>query len=125
MTGLAVRGSYGLQRAEDRTGSSLGNSPRHLVKMGAWRAVFRERLTLGAELNGLSQRIAANGSKVPGHAVVNLTIRTQNWPLGFSAGLSAYNLFDQAYGDPVSDDHRQAAIPQDRRNFRATVRYAF
>ncbi len=125
LTGLAVRASYGLQRAEDPIGATLGNSPRHLLKIGAWRALFRERLTLGAELNALSQRIAANGSQVPGHAVVNLTLRTQNWPLGLSAGLSVYNLFDQAYGDPVSEDHLQAAIPQDRCNFRATVRYAF
>jgi outer membrane receptor protein involved in Fe transport len=124
--GLNLRASYALQQAKDgATGVELSNSPRHLAKLDASRAFFRERLMLGVEMNALSRRTAANGGGVPGHAVFNLALRTRDWPRGVSAGLGVYNLFDRAYGDPGSEEHLQAAIPQDGRSFRLTLQYGF
>lgn len=80
---------------------------------------------LGAEMNALSRRTAANGGRVPGYAVFNLSLRTQGWPRGVSAGASVYNLLDKAYGDPSSEEHLQTAIPQDGRSFRITLQYGF
>jgi iron complex outermembrane receptor protein len=126
LSGLNLRGSYGLQRAKDEgSGVELSNSPRHMVKLGASRTLFRERLVLGAEMNALSRRSAANGGRVPGYAVLNLSLRTQGWPRRVSAGVAVYNLMDKAYGDPGSEEHLQTAIPQDGRSFRVTLQYGF
>jgi iron complex outermembrane receptor protein len=124
--GLNLRASYALQQAKDgASGVELSNSPRHLAKLDASRAFFRERLMLGVEMNALSRRTAANGGRVPGHAVFNVMLRTRDWPRRVSAGLGVYNLFDRAYGDPGSEEHIQTAIPQDGRSFRVTLQYGF
>ncbi len=123
--GLRFRASYAWQRAQDQvTGTAVANSPRRLAQLGAAWDLMADRLMLAAQIRALSERTASNGGRVPGYAVVNLNLFARGWQ-GLSAGVSVFNLFNAAYGDPGSEEHLQTAIPQDRRSFRASVQYAF
>jgi iron complex outermembrane receptor protein len=124
--GLDLRLSYGLQRTRyPGTATKLANSPQHLGKVDISHALLHEHLTVGGEMLAVSRRIASNGGPVPGHAVFNLTLRSQQWPARVSAGLAVYNLLGTRYSDPASKDQIQTAIPQDGRSLRATLQYGF
>jgi iron complex outermembrane receptor protein len=122
-SGTRLRASYGYQRAADRNGLWLVNSPRHLAKLnaalplaGGWFA--------GAELQYASRRRTL-ASSVPGHAIANsnLTYRPALRGLEFSLGI--YNLLDRRYADPGGPEHLQDRIAQDGRTLLARLRYGF
>jgi iron complex outermembrane receptor protein len=117
--------SYAVQRAaEQATGAELANSPRHVAKARMSLAGPTRGSFISAEGEYLSRRQTVVGTEVPGAAVINLTL-TQ--PLGRRAELVATvrNLFDTAYADPASDQHRQEAIPQNGRTARIGLRWTF
>jgi outer membrane receptor protein involved in Fe transport len=80
--------------------------------------------SIGIEGLFMSSRLTLLGSRLSAAGTVNLTA-TQ--PLGRSwhLMLSARNLFDATYADPVSSSHRQDAITQNGRVARIGLTWKF
>jgi iron complex outermembrane receptor protein len=143
--------AYGIETGLDfRIGSTIGGSAsavyqrvtsdatgRRLVNSPAWVA----NLLLEAPVRGLftaalhAQYVGRRATEVPlpdgasevdDYALVNLTLRTQRLLPGCEVALSAYNLFDADYDDPVAPDHLPlAAARQDGRAFRLSIQRRF
>jgi iron complex outermembrane receptor protein len=124
--GITGRFSYCIQEAEDEaTGETLTNSPRHLAKLNLAAPLLDNRLKLGLETQYLSERRTLDGATAGGYALTNLTLLAQDVVGGLGLSLSVYNLLDREYDDPGAEEHIQDVIPQDGRNYRLGVRYAF
>jgi outer membrane receptor for ferrienterochelin and colicins len=111
--------NYSIQRTEDATKhQTLTNSPRNLVKLNVVAPVWRKVLWAGVDGVYTGERLTRGSGVVPGAPVFNLTLVGRQ--LGKHATLSAsiYNLFDEKYFDPGSQEHLQNAIQQDGRSFR-------
>jgi iron complex outermembrane receptor protein len=122
--GIQVLGSYAWQRALDRdTDEELTNSPRHLGKARmSVVGVAAASDTLAVELQTMSQRITVSRSLVAGHMLANVNY---TYPIAPQLSVTATirNLFDKAYADPASEEHRQDVIPQDGRTFYVGLRW--
>ncbi|MBI5767276.1 MAG: TonB-dependent receptor [Verrucomicrobia bacterium] len=120
--GARGRLSYTHAHATDgQAGTTLSNSPRHLVKAAASLPLWRERLFASLELQGMSRRQTEQGREVGAFWLAHFTLGGRKLPGGFEFSASVYNLFDQRYRDPVSTDFVQDAIPQDGRSFRVKL----
>ncbi|GAB6084343.1 catecholate siderophore receptor CirA [Desulfuromonas carbonis] len=124
--GWEGRGSYTLQRAEDqRSGETLSNAPRHLVKFGLVAPLVTEYLFLAVEERYTSSRRTVSGRECGGFAITNLTLSGRKLLPGLELTLSLFNLFDKRYSDPVSAAHLQDSIVQDGRTIRGQLTYSF
>ena len=124
--GLRSLVSYTYAEARDAaTGLILNNSPRHLAKANLAVPLWREKIFLGLELQGMSSRITVRGNEVPSFWVANATLYCRELVKGLEFSASLYNLFDKTYSDPVSTDLVQDAVQQDGRTFRLKLTYKF
>jgi len=124
--GIAGRASYTFQDVRDSgTGRVLSNSPQHLGKLNVIAPLFRDWLFLGGELQYTSARRTVRGGEAEAFWVANVTLFTQKLLSGVSFSASVYNLFDQQYGDPGAEEHRQDVIGQDGRTFQLKLTYRF
>lgn len=133
--GFQTRLSYTLQHTQNLdTETGLPDSPMQLVKLNAVAPVWRDKLFAGLEVLYTSKRHTVYtdfsgqtlaGPDVPGYAVVNLTLFSQNLVKNLEVSASIYNLLDNAYYDPSSSFHLQNAIQQDGRTFRVKITYRF
>ncbi len=120
------RVSYSFTETEDKeTGTSLTNSPKHLVKLNTSFPLIRDKLSTGIEVQYTGPRKTLNGSDAGGFLVANLTFNSGKLFNDMVVSASVYNLFDQKYSDPVSKDIMQNAIEQDGRTFRLKFTYRF
>jgi iron complex outermembrane receptor protein len=116
--GCSSRLSYTYQESEDsRTGETLTNSPKHLAKLGVLVPVLGERLSAGFELRYTGDRKTPQGGTAEGYFLGNLTLASRLLGGRLELSASAYNLFDQEYFDPGSEEHVQNLIEQDGRSF--------
>jgi outer membrane receptor for ferrienterochelin and colicins len=121
-----VRGqvSYAVARARDiATRDVLSNSPRHLGKGRVSVPLWRDRLTVGAEVQAMSSRRTVDGESSSGFWLANLTVSGMRLARRFDVSGSVYNLFDRQYGDPMSDEFVQRVLQQPGRTFRIKVTY--
>jgi outer membrane receptor for ferrienterochelin and colicin len=133
--GIITRLSYSLQHTENReTGTGLPDSPMHLIKFNASVPLWKNKVFAGLEVQYTSKchTVYENpppnevvGTDVPGYAVVNLTLFSQNIIKNLDVSASVYNLFNKTYYDPSSRFHLQNAIQQDGRTFRIKLTYRF
>jgi iron complex outermembrane receptor protein len=124
--GIEGRASYTLQETrDDRTDRLLTNSPRHLVKLALIVPLYRDWASLGTEVQYTGARQTLAGAEADGYWLTNLTLLSQRLYRGLTVSVSVYNLFDQRYGDPGAQEHRQDVIEQDGRSFRLKVIYRF
>jgi iron complex outermembrane receptor protein len=65
------------------------------------------------------------GNYAGGYLLPNLTFFSQKALKGWEVSASLYNVFDEKYGDPGSEEHRQNIILQDGRTFRVKIGYHF
>jgi iron complex outermembrane receptor protein len=125
-SGLEARGSYSYQDSENKsTGKTLTNSPGHLAKANLIVPLIRERLFAAVETQYTGTRKTLKGNDADDFIVTNLTIFGQSLVRGLDLSATIYNLFDESYGDPASEEHRQDAIKQDGRAFRVKLTYRF
>jgi outer membrane receptor for ferrienterochelin and colicins len=118
--------AYTLQKTRDQfTGLDLSNSPRHLAKLNLIAPILKRRIFAGFQLQHTSERGTLNGSKVPGFYLANLTVFSRQLLKGVEASFGAYNLFNETYSDPGSEEHLQNAIEQNGRNMRVKFTYRF
>ena len=129
--GTRVRASYSHQNAEDEaTGAWLVNSPRHLAKLNVSTPLVTGWYT-GLELQYVGERLSPFGNTVGGYTVANLTLRADRLLDNLDVSASIYNLFDNGYADPPSEEHvddlgrHLTAIPQNGRNYRLKLNYRF
>ncbi|NOT54720.1 MAG: TonB-dependent receptor [Deltaproteobacteria bacterium] len=125
-SGIEGRVSYALQEAKNQdSGEKLTNSPQHIVKLALIYPVIADKLYAGLESQYMSERRTLSGRNTRGHFLTNFTLFNQNLIKGLEVSGSVFNLFDEAYGDPGSGEHRQEVIEQDGRTFWLKLKYAF
>lgn len=125
-TGLRTRISYSYQDTRDRnTDLRLTNSPEHLAKLNLMVPLADEKLLAGLELQYVSDRTTPFDTTADGYIVTNLTLLAGRFSNGWEVSAGIYNLFDERYGDPGSEEHAQDVIEQNGRSFRVKVVYQF
>jgi len=116
--------SYTYQDTRDeQTGQWLANSPRHMVKVGARVALYKNILFLGGQCRYMGNRLDREGGNVGDAFITDITLSGEYKKLTLSA--AAYNLFSAEYADPVSSDHVQKSMLQNGRNFWLKIGYVF
>jgi iron complex outermembrane receptor protein len=125
-SGLETRTGYALQKTEnDETGRTLSNSPQHMLKLNLIVPLLSDRLFAGVETRYLSSRSTLSGKTASDFFTTNLTLFSQNILKNTEVSFSIYNLFDQRYGDPGSEEHRQDIVEQDGRTFWFKLKHTF
>ena len=118
--------SYSYQYAENKaTGERLTNSPLNMVKCNVLIPLLADNLMAAAEAQYESGRKTLAGDKTDDIFLANLTLLSRDVIKGVALSASIYNLFDQDYAYPGSEEHVQDSIEQDGRTFRIKLVYAF
>jgi iron complex outermembrane receptor protein len=123
-SGLQARWSYAYQDAEEPgVDGRLSNSPRNVGKLQLRSRLPDKRLSVAAEVHYLSSRRTLGERVAAAHTVANLSLsaRLPNDRLRLTVGL--YNLLDEQYADPGSEEHLQEVIAQNGRNWRLALTY--
>lgn len=115
-SGHRLRGSFTRQHSRLADGSELGNSPRALGKLVV-SAPLASGWVLAGQWQGMSSRRSLS-SRVPGAAVVNLTVTSPRLGRLGELVLGVYNLGNRTYFDPASSAFVQDALAQDGRQLR-------
>ncbi|MCW5601344.1 TonB-dependent receptor [Nitrosomonas sp.] len=123
--GGRLRASFALQ--DDKFAQSrLVNSPQYLSKLNFTTPLPFAGLRLGYELQYNSKRKTLDDTHVGGYVLSNLNLMTDVRAIkGLQASLALYNLFDEHYLHPASDNNWQNSIVQDGRSVRFRLDYRF
>jgi outer membrane receptor for ferrienterochelin and colicins len=125
-SGVEGHVGYALQEATNqKTGKTLTNSPHHLLKLNLIVPLIGEKVFAGLEARYTSARRTLAGHSTDGFFVTNITVFNQFLLKGLEVSASVYNVFDQHYGDPGAEEHRQDSIAQDGRTFWVKLKYGF
>lgn len=132
--GTRLRASYSHQQGEDEsTGQWLPNSPDHLAKLNL-TVPLAPKWFAGLEWQYVSERLSPSGARVDAYSVTNLTLRADQLVKNLEIAASVFNLFDEEYADPASEEHGDDTlpvpryldeIPQNGRNFHLKLTYRF
>ncbi|PYV24037.1 MAG: hypothetical protein DMG24_12555 [Acidobacteria bacterium] len=87
--------------------------------------LIKQKLFASMNLQYVSSRRTLEGNYTGAYVVPNFTLFSRNVLKGWEFSASLYNAFDQAYGDPGAEEHRQDIIFQDGRSFRIKLGYRF
>jgi iron complex outermembrane receptor protein len=118
--------SYSHQRAEDRaTGERLVNFPTHMVKFNLIAPLAGEDFTAGLQMLYESGRGTIGGDETDDNLITNLTLFSEKWTDWLKLSIGFYNIFDEEYAHPASEEHEQDQIPQDGRTFRVKAVFTF
>ncbi|HET8646562.1 MAG TPA: TonB-dependent receptor [Vicinamibacteria bacterium] len=124
--GLRARASYGWQQSRDvETSAELTNSPRHLAKLELEAPLVAQRVWAAMNVQYVGSRRTLAGGNTDDFTLANLTLNAPRAFKGLGLSATLYNLFDQRYADPGSEEHRQDALGQDGRSFRVQATWAF
>ena len=116
--------SYTFQESQDRqTGAVLRNSPKHLGQFNFGMPLIKEKIFAGVDALYMTKRKTGADNYAKGFFVSNFTIFSGKLISGFEISASVYNLFNEKYGDPGSEEHVQDIIQQDGRSFRIKLSY--
>jgi iron complex outermembrane receptor protein len=123
-SGIATRASYSYHHARNLVADTpLVNSASQLATLNVMVPFLNQRAFAGMDVHYVGPVRTLDGSFTDPFVVPNLTLTLR--PLGSRLGLTAsvYNLFDNRYGYPAGDEHRQNIIRQDGRTFRVGATY--
>ena len=125
--GWRARASYSFVESRDHTTDlHLSNSPRHLAKLNLVVPLYARKVFAGCEVQGMSRRESVTGADVAENVVCNVTLLSRELIRNLEISASVYNLFDQRYADPVSQDLLPLeSVRQVGRTFRVKVTYRF
>lgn len=135
--GLRTMANYTYAEVEDTdTGKTLSNSPEHMGKVQLNVPLWRERIFGGLELQTMSSRRTVGRGEVDPFWVANFTLFSHELIKGVELSASIYNLFDERFRDPVSDDFfftgprsgrmiDLESVQQSGRTFRVKVTWRF
>ena len=125
VSGLEGRLGYAIQKAQDKNGDTLTNSPGQLVKAGLIVPLLPERLFSSFEARYLDARRTREGKWTSGVFTVNVALFSQDFVKGLEVSGKIENLFGAGYSDPAAAEHQQDSIAQDRRIFWLKLKYQF
>lgn len=114
--GSRLRASYAYQQLRREDGSWQINSPPHVAKLNFTKPLIGEKLRLGAEWQLISRRFRGDGAEMPGYAVANLALTSQNWLPNWYVSLSVRNIFNRRYSDVKDASNGLQTFPRDGRN---------
>jgi iron complex outermembrane receptor protein len=118
--------AYTLQQTQNQESrQDLTNSPKHLGKVNLVAPILRQSVFTGFQLQYSSRRRTLNGTDLPAYFLSNLTVFSGKLAKGLDVSFGAYNLFNQKYSDPGSEEHRQNAIEQNGRNLAMKFTFHF
>jgi len=124
--GIRGRISYTFQESENKqTGKDLPNSPQHLAKLNLILPVFRENIFLGIEEQYTSERKTVSATDIDDFFLTNVTLLSKNLLKNLEASVSVYNLLNEKYEDPGSQEHLQDTLEQNGCSVRAKITYVF
>lgn len=103
----------------------ISNAPRVLSAIVLDAPVPGTDAVVAFNATHVGQRRRVGAGEVDGAFVANLSISRRAQARGLGVGITIYNLFDAAYGDPGSVEHRQATLPQDGRTALVRVSWRF
>jgi len=126
--GYRARASYSYQRAIDQTtGLRLTNSPENIATLNVSTPALALGVRAGLEAQYVSSRKTTLGT-TGGYTLVNLTLRNTTLAKNLELSASVYNLLDQEYGAPTTEDLAAKGldtIAQDKRTWQLKLVYRF
>lgn len=114
--GTRLKASYARQQLRREDGTWQINSPPHVAKLNFTTPLMGEKLRLGAEWQFMSRRFRGDGVELPGHAVANLALTSQDWWPNWHVSLSVRNVFNRRYSDVKDATNGLQTFPRDGRN---------
>ena len=138
--GIQGRASYTFQKTRNLSMSEpFTDSPEHMFKFNMSVPLVKEKLFAGLEYQYTSSRhtmfidratfASMPGTDAAGFGVFNLTLFSHNLVKNLDISASIYNLLDQSYADPATQNqianHYQNQIQRDGRTFRFKLTYRF
>jgi outer membrane receptor protein involved in Fe transport len=114
-----------VQEATGRGASGLSNSPKYLGRLRFAGPLWPALVHFGVEALYTGTRDTLAGDEAGGFALGFLTVRTTRPLAGFTLALDIDNLLNRTYGDPGSEEHSMALIPQDGRTLALTASWRF
>ncbi|MGJ5815996.1 TonB-dependent receptor plug domain-containing protein [Paludibaculum fermentans] len=109
---LEAAASVSIQRTRGADATSyLQNSPAQLGLMRAAVPLLRRRLMAGGAVRYMGTRLAADGSRLPGATVADLTLTTTRLFRQMNVQFGIRNLMNKAYQDPLSPEHATLSLP--------------
>ncbi len=125
-TGMSGAVSYTYQDAEDsQSGQRLVNYATHMGKLKFNMPLLQSRLFASIEAAYESGRLTLAGEDSDSRTLVNFVLTSAQLVEGLTTTLGVYNLFDEAYSDPGSEEHEQNLIEQNGRTLTLSLNYAF
>jgi iron complex outermembrane receptor protein len=109
----------------DSTGGRISNSPGHLSTFVVDAPIAGTDAIVAFDGYYIGERRGMTGGIVDSALVANLSVSRRMAERGLGVAVTIYNLFDAAYADPGSLEHREAAIPQDGRTAAVRVSWRF
>lgn len=123
---LELTASLSTQKTEDvASGMELVNSPNNMLKLLMNMPVSGENVLAGFELQYQDERRTVAGDMTDAFMLANLNILSKELVRGLTLSVTVYNLFDEEYYYPASEEHTQDQIMQDGRLFRIKANYSF
>lgn len=107
------------------TGNIVSNAPRRVTTAVVDVPVPGTDAVVAFNGYYIGERRRVNGGLVDGAFVSSLSVTRRTSARGIGVGVTVYNLFDAAYGDPGSVEHRQDVLPQDGRTALARLSWRF
>jgi len=118
--------SYALSNAEDGDGNDLSNSSKSAIKLGFFTPLLSgERLNLSLESQYYDGRLTLAGEKTPSALLANLSLHSPSLFERVRLTATVYNLFDEEYFVPGSEEHPQDMLLQEGRTFTVVANYRF
>ncbi|MCW8955595.1 MAG: TonB-dependent receptor [Gammaproteobacteria bacterium] len=123
---LELTAALSAQKTEEVTrGIELVNSPNKMAKLLMNMPLSGENILAGFELQYQDERHTVGGNTTDAFFLANLNVLAKELVRGLTVSATVYNLFDEAYFYPGSEEHVQDQIMQDGRLFRVKVKYSF
>lgn len=118
--------SLSTQKTEDvSSGIELINSPRNMAKLLLNMPLSGDNVLAGFELQYQDERRTVADDKTDVFMLVNLNVLAREITKGLTVSAAVFNLFDEDYFYPGSEEHDQDQIKQDGRLFRIKLNYMF
>jgi iron complex outermembrane receptor protein len=124
-SGVRLRDSVSVQRADYAHGGDIVNSPKLLGKLNFSSPLPAAGMRLGYELHYEGSRLTLDGTTLGGYALSNIYLSMESLVTGLELALAIDNLGDKRYAQPAAPTNWQNSLEQDGRSVRIKASYRF
>ena len=96
-----------------------------MVKLLLSQPIIGEDVLAALEVQYQDERRSVSGDVTADYFLANINFLARELAKGLTLSFSIYNLFDEDYFYPGSEEHDQDQIMQDGRLFRVKAKYSF